>query len=342
MEKLTIEQISKLAGVSQATVSRVINDYPHIRPEVREKVQRIIDETGYRPSVVARSLASDRSNVIGVVIPSAVQELFTDPYFPRLMQGISQTATARDLTLTLFIFHTREEEARTIRSVINTGLLDGLIIAANHKDLAFLPLLLDKKMPFVLIGRPHELEEQITFVNTDNIGGAYMATEHLINLGRARIGIITVFRNTAGDDRYEGFRRAMTDHNIPIFEDLVATGSFTTDSGYQAMKEILPGKPDAVFACSDAMALGAMRAIREAGLRIPQDIAVVGYDNLPFANQAEPPLTTIQQPIKETGATAVETLIDILGNGAPAQCRMVLPNQLMVRESCGAALRQTQ
>lgn len=342
MKKLTIDQISKLAGVSQATVSRVINDYPHIRPEVREKVQRIIDETGYQPNVVARSLASDHSNAIGVIIPSAVQELFTDPYFPRLMQGISQTATARDLTLTLFIFHTREEEKRTIRSVINTGLLDGLIIAANHKDLAFVPLLLEKKMPFVLIGRPHEMEDRITFVNTDNINGAYTATKHLIKLGYERIGIITVFRNTAGYDRYEGFRRAMTDHGKPIFEELVATGNFTTDSGYQAMKEILPGKPDAVFACSDAMALGAMRAIREAGLQIPHDIAVIGYDDLPFANQAEPPLTTIHQPIKETGAAAVETLIDILGNNATAQCRVVAPNQLMVRESCGAALRQTQ
>lgn len=335
MKKLTLEEIGKIAGVSRATVSRVINNYPHIRPEVRERVEAVIAETGYQPNMVARSLASDRSNIIGLVIPSGANAVFTDPYFPRLTHGISKATNDLQLTLALFLFHSLEEERGTIESITGTGLIDGLIVTADHKEDSFVPRLLEREMPFVLVGRPEQTALS-DFVDTDNVAGAITATEHLVRLGYQRIGTIATNQNTAGDDRYLGFSNTLLKHGLPLYPELVAYGDFSVDSGYVAMKEILPAKPDAVFVTSDTMALGAVRAIREAGLRIPQDIALVGFDDLPPAKQTDPVLTTIRQPIPETGRIAVQKLVEKLDNSDYQPSGVILPNELIVRASCGA------
>jgi LacI family transcriptional regulator len=335
MKKLTLEEIGKMAGVSRATVSRVVNSYPHIRPEVRERVERIIAETGYQPNLLARSLASDRSNIIGLVIPSAAQAVFADPYFPILIQGITQVCNANSLTLSLFLFHSREEEQRAIRSISGTGLLDALIITADRKNASFIPMLRESHVPFVLIGRP-EQRSQISYIDTDNVTGAKMATDHLIQLGYRRIATIATEQNTAGDDRYTGYVDALRFSGIAVDENLIEFADFSMESGYKAMKRLLQYEPDAVFVTSDTMALGALHAIREARLRIPDDIAMVGFDDLPPAVQAEPPLTTVRHPIKEAGAGAVEMLIDVMNNGSKPPRRKILPTKLIVRASCGA------
>lgn len=335
MKKLTLEEIGKIAGVSRATVSRVINNYPHIRPEVRERVEAIIAETGYQPNMVARSLASDRSNIIGLVIPSGANAVFTDPYFPRLTQGISKAANDLQLTLALFLFHSQEEERGTIETITGTGLIDGLIVTADHKEDSFVPRLLEREMPFVLIGRPEKVHI-LDFVDTDNVIGAITATEHLVRLGYQRIGTLSTNQNTAGDDRYLGYKNTLEKHGRQVDPHLVAYGDFSVESGYIAMKELLPAQPDAVFITSDTMALGAIRAIREAGLRIPEDIALIGFDDLPPAIQADPSLSTIRQPIQETGRIAVQKLIDKLDNVNYEPSSVILPNRLIVRASCGA------
>ena len=339
MKKLTLEEIGKLAGVSRATVSRVVNGYRHIRPEVRERVEKVIAETGYQPNLIARSLASDRTNIIGLVIPNQATAVFTDPYFPRLIQGITQAASQNNLTLALFLFHSPEEEDITIDSIVNTSLVDGIIITADRKVDPIAQVLLKRRMPFVQLGRPEIRPKTIYFVDVDNVAGAFMATEHLISLGYQRIAVVASDQNTAGDDRLNGYYAALKDHQIPIDDRLVAFGDFTAMGAAQAMNQLLPFHPDAVFVSSDTMALGAVGAIRDAGLRVPDDVAVIGYDDLPPAVHNVPPLTTIRQPIYETGQLAVKMLMDVLDKKLTKPTHIILPNQLVIRHSCGAVQR---
>lgn len=330
--KLTLDDIAELAGVSRATVSRVINNYPHITLEVRERVQKIILETGYKPNKIAQSLASNRSGIIGLVIPSTAQTIMSDPYFLHLISGITQKSNQHALTLSLFLFHSMEDEAQIAHSLFNTNLVDGLIITADRKENPFAKQVIHHDIPFVVIGRS-ELKKQLASVNVANEMGAYLATEYLINANRQRLAIIMCDHNTAGDDRYAGYRQALDDYDVEFEPQRVARGDFSQMSGYKAMQQLLPTEPDAVFASSDMMAIGAQQAIRQHGLRIPEDIVVVGFDNLPQASLAEPPLTTIEQPIEELGAVAVELLQDLISGSTKSPRQIMLPVELIDRTS---------
>jgi LacI family transcriptional regulator len=337
MKRLTLEEIGKIAGVSRATVSRVINNHPNIRPEVRDRVKKVIAETGYQPNLAARSLASNESKILGLIMPSILQSAFTDPYYPRLIQGISKACNENDYTVSLFLFQTQEEEQRTIKRIVGNGMIDGLIVTADTTKNPFVPTLRKFQIPFVQIGRPLDKDaNEVSFVDVDNVAGGYLATLHLIQQGYKRIGQIATALNTAGMDRDAGYRRALSERGFTVDKDLIVFGDFSEASGYEAMKSLLQQKPDAVFVQSDTMAMGVLRAIRDAGLCVPQDIALVSFDDLPTSAAAEPSLTTIRQPIQRTGALAVETLIDILQTNPEPPRHIVLPVELVIRSSCGA------
>lgn len=334
--KITIQRVAELADVSKATVSRVLNGYPHVRPEVREKVQRVISETGYQPNNIARLLASDRSSIIGFVISSSAQMVFQDPYFPALTEAISDAAGDRSLIMALFMSHTEGQAQNTVSSILAAGLLDGLILTADSNGASVFPQQLVPDIPFVFIGRPSQAEG-INYVDTDNVQGGFLATSHLIDLGHRRIATIGSNRNASGEDRVTGYRRALSQRGLAFDERLVAFGDYSLESGYAAMQSLLPYKPEAVFVASDTMALGALRALREGGLRAPEDIALVSHDDLPPAILADPPLTTVRQPIARTGQLAVERLAQIIAQDGKASAEnMILPVKLVVRESCGA------
>lgn len=336
MSRLTLEQIAKLAGVSRSTVSRVINDHPHVRDQVRQRVMRVIAETGYQPNLAARSLVTQRMGIIGLVIPRAVQSLFTDPFFPRLIQGITQACNANDYTLSLFMFHTKEEEQKLYPTVVRARLLDGVIVSSSEIDDPFIPQLIENQMPFVMVGRPYDAA-QASFVQSDNVVGAHTAVSHLARLGYKRIATITgPLNTTVGLDRRQGYRDALNERNGFVDEALIVEGDFTESGGHAAMQWLFPHQPDAVFAASDAMAFGALRALREIGLSVPDDVAVVGFDDLPTAALSDPPLTTIRQPIRRSGIQAVETLIDILTNGPEPPRRITMSTELVIRSSCGS------
>jgi LacI family transcriptional regulator len=336
-EKLTIRQIAKLAGVSRSTASRVLNNHPNVSPELREKVQTVIAETGYEPDPIARSLSNRRSNIIGLVIPLAVRSLFEDPFFPRLIQGISQGCNAHDYTLSLFLFHSEEEETKLHQRISRNRLLDGVIVTATRTGDLLIPQLIANRIPFVVHGR-HE-DSQVSSVDVDNETGAYTAVTHLIRLGRRRIALITGPRDSlAAEDRKKGYLRALRERRVPIDQALTVHSDFTETGSYEAMQCLLAHEPDAAFVASDNMALGALRALRYAGKRVPDDVALVGFDDMPQAATINPPLTTVRQPIRRTGALAVETLIDILENGAKSPQRIILPTELVIRASCGSGL----
>ena len=338
--RLTLEKIGELAGVSRATVSRVINNHPNIREEVRQRVLAVITETGYQPNQAARSLASNRTGLLGLVIPRVVQAIFTDQYYPRLIQGISQACNENGKTLVLFIFHTEDDEQQLVPQVTRQGFLDGVIIAGLQTDDPLVEPLLRAKTPFVVIGEPLDYP-QANFVDVDNRLGAYTAVSHLISLGRQRIATVTGRLDmAAGQHRRQGYAEALQDHGLPLDETLAVPGYFEQEAAYQATQELLPHHPDAIFAASDSMALGVLHALTAAGVQVPDDVAVVGFDDLAAVSTAVPPsllpLTTIRQPIRRIGALAVENLLDIIGQPDTPPRHVILPTELIIRQSCGA------
>ena len=338
MDKLTLEQVAELAGVSRSTVSRVINNHPSVKPEVRQRVLEVVAQTGYQPDLAARSLAGQHTGIIGLVIPRAVQSLFTDPYFPRLIQGIAKVCNANDYNLSLFLFHTEDEERKLYPRVLRTQQVDGVIVTAANIDDPLIAQLIENQVPFMMIGRPNDMPEA-SFVDVDNVVGAYAATSHLARLGRERIAAITGPLNTAvGLDRRQGYLDALNDRNCSIDDDLIVEGDFTEMGGYSGMKQLIPHKPEAVFVASDMMAFGALRALREAGLAVPGDVAVVGFDDIPLAASSDPPLTTVRQSMYRLGDVAARTLIDLINNPASPPRRIILATELVIRASCGSGV----
>jgi LacI family transcriptional regulator len=333
---MNLETIAQLSGVSRSTVSRVINQSPNVRPEVRERVLQVLRETNFQPNVAARSLAAGSTHILGLVVPMRVSHMFVDPYFPLLVQGVSAACNAKDYTLMLWLDEP-DYERRMIRQILHSGLIDGAVVSTLQTHDPMIGALLDRQLPFVAIGRMDETRP-VNFVDVDNVGSACQAVEHLICLGRRRIaticGPLTQF---SGADRLAGYRRAMDQAGLPWEPDWVVEGDFTQESGYLAMRSLLSCQLDGVFAASDAMAQGAARAIQEAGLSIPDDIALVGFDDMPFSAHMHPPLTTVRQPIDRLGWMAVEILVNILkGNPTEQPNQVILPTELIVRQSCGS------
>jgi LacI family transcriptional regulator len=340
MAGLTLEDIARQVGVSRSTVSRVVNDHPNVREDVRRRVLDVIQTTGYHPNAAARTLASQRSWMIGLVLPRSVSSFFTDPYFPHLTQGIAQACNQHNYTLGLFLVGTQEDEEKVFPRVSRRGFLDGLLVQSGQIGDLLIDRLVGSNLPLVILGRPAHASN-VSYVDVDNVAAAHNAVFHLIRLGYQRIASITGPPNsTVSLDRMDGFRQALAERSRAFDPSLVAEGDFSEAGGYHAMQRLLPAKPDAVFAASDIMAVGAMRAVREAGLRVPDDVAFVGFDDLPLATPPDPPLTTIRQPVFQFGTTAVELLTDLIENGVHSPRRIMMVTELIVRESCGASRRR--
>jgi len=340
MADLTLEDIAKIAGVSRSTVSRVVNNHPSVSESVRQRVLKVIHNTGYHPNAAARTLASQRAWMIGLVLPSSVSLFFTDPYFPRLTQGIAQTCNQYDYTLSLFLVSSKEDEEKIFPRVSRRGSLDGIIMQSGQIGDRLINRLVNTNIPIVIIGRPFQTEN-ISYIDVNNVNGSYTAVRHLIRSGYQCIGTITGQADTTvGLDRKEGYFKALLENGREVNPALISEGDFTEAGGYHAMQKLLGAKPDAVFAASDLMAVGAMRATREVGLRIPEDIAFVGFDDLPFTPAPNPLLTTIRQPIYQTGSGAVEMLIELIQTGIKPARRVILETELVVRESCGSSHRR--
>jgi len=336
---LTLEEIARLSGVSRSTVSRVINQQPNVSQDVRQRVQAVIQDTGYQPNLAAQTLVSKRSWMIGLVLPRSVSSFFTDPYFPRLLQGIAQGCNQHDYTLGLFLVGTKEDEEKILPRVSRKGMLDGVLIQSGQIGDQLIDRLVNLDLPVVVVGSPLHADE-ISFIDVDNVSGAYNAVSHLIRLGYQRIATITgLTGGSATADRLEGYQNALIERGRNLDQSLIAEGDYTEAGGYFAMQQLLPAKPDAIFAASDLMAIGAMRAVNEAGLKIPKDVAFVGFDDVSVATYANPQLTTIRQPIARFGINAVEILIDLIENGIKPARRIIMDTDLIIRESCGASQR---
>ncbi len=336
MHMPTLEEIAKIACTSRSTVSRVINNDPNVADGTRQRVLQVIRQLHFQPNRAARSLAGGRTRIIGLVIPTGVSSVFSDPFFPNLIRGISTACQEKDYSVMLWLAEA-DYERRTIDQVLHNGFTDGVIVSSMPMDDTIIASLIRSGLPFVLVGRSPK-DPGVNYVDVENRRGALEAVMHLIRMKRCRIATIAGPQNTVvGLDRRDGYLEALRVRGLPVDPALIVEGDFSEEDGYNAMKRLIPLHPDAVFAASDQMAFGALRALREAEIKVPDDIAVIGFDDLPSAAHTDPPLTTIRQPIQRTGSMAVETIIDILEHPDEIYARhIILPVELVIRRSCGA------
>jgi LacI family transcriptional regulator len=332
---MNLEDIAKKAGVSRSTVSRVVNHDPDVNAQTRQRVMEVIEREGYEPNPNARALVTRRSQIIGVAVPQNMNVFFGDnSYFPMLLQGIAETLNRHGYAMLFWLSEDHEIRDEFARRVARHRQPDGLIITSVIANDPLFHYLLRHKRRFVMVETPPEREDEVSFVTVDNVGASIEAVQHLISAGRKRIGHLTGQINIRDAyDRMEGYRLALQMANIPLDERFIQYGNFGIQSGYEGMKRLLPLKLDAVFCASDSIAIGALRALQEARLRVPQDVAVVGFDDLNVATQSDPSLTTVRHHIQTVGSTAAKLLIDQIEGRLEHPHRVVLPTELVIRES---------
>jgi DNA-binding LacI/PurR family transcriptional regulator len=332
--RATLEEVAELAGVSRATVSRVINGKPRVSRETRVAVERAATRLGYVPNRAARSLVTRRSDSIGLVIPEPTGQFFGDPFFPRLVRGVTEGLAEPGVQLVLFMPQSSKDEAR-LASYLSGGHVDGVLLVSLH-GLDPLPLELKRQgIPLVLCGRPLAAAE-VSYVDADNEHGAAQAVAHLVEQGRQTIATVAGPQDMGvGVDRLEGYRRALRAAGRTTSPSLERVGDFTFEGGHAAMQALLAQRPDldAVVVGSELMALGAMGALRDAGRRVPDEVAVVGFDDSPVSQNADPPLTTIRQPIELMGREMTRLLLQTISTGDRTPQHLILGTELVVRAS---------
>ncbi len=331
---VTLDEVARVAGVSRATVSRVVNGNSRVGADAKRQVERAIDRLGYVPNLAARSLVTRRSDSIGVVIAEPAGRLFEDPFFPRLLRGIGAALSSRGLQLVLLMPQSPLEESRTER-YLSAGHVDGALLVSLHGDDPLPAAMAARGIPVVVGGRPPR-GAGVSYVDVDNIQGGRSAVEHLIGGGRQVIATIGGPPDmSAGVDRLLGYRQAREAAGHAADPSLEAIADFSQAGGAEAMRGLLSSRPDldAVFAASDLMAAGAIQVLRAAGRRVPEDVAVVGYDDSSVAESTEPPLTSVRQPIEEMGAEMVRLLVEHTSHPDAVPRTVILATQLVTRRS---------
>jgi|YNPNPStandDraft_1061719.scaffolds.fasta_scaffold02148_9 LacI family transcriptional regulator len=333
----TIKDVAARAGVSFKTVSRVINGQPGVREEVRRRVLAAIAELGYVVNQSARALALGQSRTIGVIIPR-----LTDPHSFDVVHHVGLASERRKAGVIILTRPTLPD-ALSMSQFIGHGLVGALLLVAPRPLESYLPLLRALRIPTVICETPLLAEDgsgpQVApCVVADNRGGAYAGTSYLLSLGHRQIAFIQGAESNQNHLRFLGYRDALADHGLPLVEAWVRQGRWTWESGYAEALALLalPQPPTAIFCANDAMALGAMRAIMERGWRVPEDISVLGFDDIPAAAQSTPPLTTVRQPTPEIVEKALDLLIRGLDGASLAPTNYVFPTSLVVRGSCAA------
>ncbi|MEH1011970.1 LacI family DNA-binding transcriptional regulator [Micromonospora sp. CPCC 206060] len=329
-QRPTLEAVARRAGVSRATVSRVVNGSTTVAEDIQEAVRRAVAELGYVPNLAARTLVTQRTDSIALIMPEAATRVFSDDQvFPGIIQGVSQELEAADKQLVLMLAGSAAGHHRVERYALGRH-VDGVLFASLHGADPLPGTLARAGIPAVCSGRP--LDDSVPYVDVDHLGGVSRAVAYLLDAGRQRIATIAGPQDmVAGIERLAGYRDTLVAAGHP---PLVAVGDFTRESGAVAMRQLLDQHPDldAVFAASDLMAHGALRTLREAGRRVPEDVAIIGFDDIEMAAYTDPPLTTVRQPIRQIGREMTRLLLR-LAAGQPIDRAVILPTELIVRDS---------
>ena len=331
---ITILDVARESGVSYATVSRVLSGFEFVKDTTRTRVVEAAERLGYVANAQARTLAGGRSQVIGVLVPG-----LDNGYIGEIIRGVDEELARVNYDLMLYTTHRhRGREAHYVNLIAN-GFTEGLILVVPLISKTYLVALRERSFPYVLIDQG-EFTGASSVVDSTNWQGAYDATRYLIDQGHRRIGFIAgVMELGSAAERFNGYRAALSDFQIPFEPTLVCEGDFSQYGGREATRKLMPAKPTAIFASNDLMALGAMEFLRDSGLRIPEDMSLVGFDDIPQMSIAHPKITTVHQPLDEMARTAVKLLLERLENpDSPAQ-RVTLETHLVIRDSSGPAPR---
>jgi LacI family transcriptional regulator len=329
---VTIKDVAVAAGVSYATVSRVLNDYQHVRPDKRQRVLEAMEHLGYTVNLQARSLAGGRSHVIGLLVHD-----LRNPYSAHVIEGIDEVLVDAEYELILHTTHRRRKKEAAYVSTLTKGLIDGLILLLPLESSEYLEQLHERRFPYVVITDHEHFDDYSPVVGTNNWQGAYQATRYLLELGHRRIGFLTglpEFRSA--QERLDAFQAAHADAGVHLDSAYIAPGNFNQKSGYESAGILLdlPAPPTAIFAANDPSAFGAYDAARERGLRIPDDLSLVGFDDVTQAAYMHPPLTTVRQPMLTMGRLAAQMLLQRIAAPERPAARMVIQSELVVRGSC--------
>ncbi|MFC1569041.1 LacI family DNA-binding transcriptional regulator [bacterium] len=334
--KPTIYDVAKKAGVGIGTVSRVINNSPQISPETKARVLATIRELHYQPHAMARGLARNKTHMVAIILPS-----FTGYFYLELLRGIQQEIAEEQYDIVLYNVDDPDRIDSFLNRILRERRVDGMLLVSMSINEKYKDRYLNAEFPIVLVDSMHE---ELDSVSVENEQGAYLATTHLINQGHDKIGMIDAqLKSTPAKIRLQGYKKALKDNNLPFNKDYLVISDADTDkdgfnrqAGYAAMKQILNmvDRPTAVFISSDVQAAGALRALQESELKTPQDMAIVGFDDIELAQYLG--LTTIHQPLFEMGRLAIQRLIERINNNKMKRLDKRFSTHLVVRDSCGA------
>lgn len=334
---ITIKDVAKRANVAPSTVSRVIADSPRISEKTKRKVREAMKELGYHPNFIARSLASQSAQVIGIVMPSSANQALQNPFFPEVIRGISKAAHEKKYALQMSTGEKEDEIYEGVIEMLQGRRVDGVILLYSRVNDKLMKYLQQNDFPFVVIGKPHQKAEQITHVDNDNYRAAKEATQYLIELGHERIAFVggnVSYLVTV--DRLLGYEEALKEAGLPYRTEYVMHEEFLKEGGQEAMKELLSlvDPPTALVVADDLMALGVLNTLDEMGLRVPDDISIVSFNNTLLAEISRPPLTSVDIHIFQLGYEAAKNLIEKIANPNEPIKRIIIPHRLIKRFSC--------
>jgi DNA-binding LacI/PurR family transcriptional regulator len=328
-KQASIKDIARMAGVAHSTVSRALRNSPLVNSETTERIQRIAREAGYRTSLAARSLVTRRSDTIGVVVTN-----IADPFVAGVVSGVEETADQRGLSVFLANCNAEPEREVRVARKFEERRVDGIIVTASRVGAQYVPLLTHMQVPIVLLNNQHP-SQYAHSVMIANVEASLTATWHLIQLGHRRIAYLGDRCGYQSDaERQQGYRRALQEAGISLDPLLLVHGNGKPEGAESAMAELLDlaAPPTAVFCYNDMSALGALRQIRERGMKIPGDISIIGFDDIYFSQYLDPPMTTVRQPMRQMGRIAMETLFQIFED-AESRHDIRVPGELIVRKS---------
>jgi LacI family transcriptional regulator len=332
-QRATIEDVARVSGVSNATVSRVLGGYEFVRETTRNRVLETVERLGYVANLQARSLAGGHSQIIGLLVPN-----LDNGYVGTIMQGIDKELAHVNYDVLLYTSHRHPGKESFYVSAIANGLTEGLLLVAPLVPTTYLDALREQNLPYVLIDQT-DTTQNSNVVEATNCQGAYEATRYLSQLGHTQIAFITgSLAVRSAVDRLQGYKAALLDCDIPVRQELIIEGDYQQQTGYEITKSLLQSvnpPPTAIFASNDLSAFGAMDAARECGFRIPDDISIIGFDDVPQASFVYPKLTTVRQPLEQMGEVAVKMLLDQIKDPSRPPQRVALATQLIIRDSCG-------
>lgn len=335
---VTIKDVAKLAKVAPSTVSRVIANSPRISERTKRIVRAAMEELGYHPNFQARSLANRSTRTIGIVMPSSGNTVFQNPFFPEVIRGISTKGHEKGYGLYLSTGTTQQEIFDGVIDMVQGGRVDGIVLLYSRIDDELIGYLLERNFPFTIVGKPYQHEDAIVHVDNDNFKAAQEATDFLIQLGHEKIGfvgggldlVVTV-------DRLLGYERATRLAQLSFDEDYIVHQDFLLEGGQVAIKKLLslPDAPTGLVVADDLMAFGIVNALSDLGLKVPEDISIISFNNIMLAEFANPSLTSVDIGIFQLGYTAADCLFKILGKEKLDMTRFTIPHHIVARQSTG-------